>query len=295
MKTSHILLSAGALAALGLASHVPVALSTPFGATVLSEITYFKSTGDLGVPAYVAGADEHGYHVHDGTTFHASNGTQTETMVFEAADFVNVHHAEPVEIADAINADMTLVEAFVENDTLVFRGLGAGSDAMLQLTDDVGAPLFKFGMVDGDATSVEVFGSDDIDLVLSVGDEGDDGEGGHGHGGHGDDHGGSLAGYPYLVIASTTPGTTPVAGFEVPFVLDGTTDAVVRAMKLGLVENFDGHLDAEQDAFARFDADLIDVIWGDATPDELYFAFVVFDPELSGIEFVSNRFTVDIE
>ncbi|MGQ0554168.1 MAG: hypothetical protein ACT4PU_13225 [Planctomycetota bacterium] len=282
MKFRSVLVAGGVLA-LGVvtfAHHIPVALSSLFGTEVLTEVTYFAQSDNLGVPAYRVGIDEHHVALTEGAQFSVTDGEgSTETVVFAPGLFADPSHADLHDVAEAIAAQLTIATAHVDNSSIVLHGTQGGGAASLTLSDGVGSPLSALGLLPGVVT-----GTDDIHLELSL-------PGEHEHG-PGDDHEGSgLAHHPYLVVASATEGVTMVAGFEVPLILDTTTLLVSRATQFGLLPGFVGELSESEDASAVFETSLLPKLYPQGLPEKLYFSFVVFEEDLGGIAFVSNRFT----
>jgi len=279
-KTIALFAGLALLAGLAYSSHVPVALSSIFGGDVLSSITYYASSGNLGVPAYVIGGeleddgdDEGGFALADGDTFSVANTDGvTETVTFSEADFADIGAATQDEVVAAIAAQLTIADVALDNGHIVVRGLEGGPSATLVLSDGTGAPLAALDLEAGVTN-----GASDIELTISVPAEI-----------------GDLSGKPYLLVASTTPGTIPVAGFEVPVAYDTTTAQVLRAAQLGLLDGFLGELDANNDALATFETDLLAPLFPNGLPTSLLFTYVVFDDELTGIEYVSNAFEVQI-
>lgn len=279
-KTFTILAGLLLLVGVALATHVPVPLSSVFGGDVLSSIVYYTSDGNLGVPAYVIGGeigdggdDGAGFHLDDGDAFTVTTADgSSETVTFSAADFADIGEATQDEVVAVLDGQLTLAEAALDNGHVVLRGLQGGSSAALILTDGPGSPLAALDVGAG-LTS----GASDIELTISAPAEA-----------------GDLSGKPYLLVASTTPGVIPVAGFEVPLLYDATTAQIMRAAQLGVVDGFLGTLDANNDALAVFETDLLAKLYPDGAPPALLFAYVVFDESLSQIEFVSNAFEVQL-
>jgi hypothetical protein len=285
MRSSFIIACAGAgalaFAAAALAHHIPVALSTAYGEQVLSTITYFDTPTHVGVPAYRLGGDAHSIALGDGSSFTVvDHHGAAQTVTFAAAQFADIAHAEPDEVAAAINAQLPTATAFVENNSITLRGNEGGAGASLTFTDGAGAPLAALGLQPG-----TVNGSGDIDLVLSV-------PAPH-HDEDGEPEAPHLEHHPYLVVLSTTAGATPVGGGHVlPFAVDAITDLGLRATNLGLLPGFAGTLDHNADGTARIPGSLLDKLFPNGKPDALFAAYAVFSTDLTGIEMVSNRFEV---
>jgi hypothetical protein len=274
-----IVLASGAVA---FGHHLAVGLSSVFGTEVMTEIVYFSHSDNLGVPAYRVGVDSHTVSLPDGAQFAVSDGSgATELVTFTTGLFTDPAQVDLEDVAEAINAQLTLGVALVDNDTLVLRGVEGGSAASLSLADGPGAPLATLGLLPG-----TVQGADDVQLVLSIPASDD----------YADSHeGGGLAHHPYLVVMSATDGVTPVAGFQVPIAIDFTTLMGLRATQMGAFPGSIGELDENEDAQSTFDTALLSKMYPQGLPDRLYFTFVVFGENLDSIEYVSNAFDVVIE
>jgi hypothetical protein len=55
-----------------------------------------------------------------------------------------------------------------------------------------------------------------------------------------------------------------------------------------------GRLDEGQDGRAVVPARILEAVLKGGAPSEIHFVFVVLSPDLGTVEFVSNRFTLDI-
>lgn len=283
-KKSLLVASGAVIASIALAHHIQTPLSSAYGTEILTKIKWYTSFGNEGVPAYHVGDDHHTYVLQSNSTFSVhDHGGATQSVTFDASQFASLAAATPEEVADAINAQLTIGRALVDNNTIVIRGVTGGSNASLDLVDGAGSPLATLGLA-----PATVPGSDAIDLTLSIPLE--------------DEHEDTpapphedLAHHPYLVIASATPGTTVVDGHEIPLALDAFTTLTLRGTQLGKFPGFVGELDDNSDATATFDAALAHATLPGGLPPRLYFAYVVFSEELDAIEFVSNAFEVEVE
>jgi hypothetical protein len=267
--------------AVTLAHHVGVPLSSIFGTEVMTELTYFTKAGNVGVPPYSLGGDHHAYVVPENSSFTVSDGKGGfERVSFPAGTFADPAHVEPEAIVNAVNAQLGLATALVDNSTLMLRGVEGGSGARLMLTDGPGAPLAALGLLPG-----TVMGADDVEFTLSIPAED-----------HGDDHeGGQFAHHPYLAVMSTTEGVTGVGGVQVPIAIDATTLLGLRATQFGAFPGSLGVLDEDEDATATFDRALLAPLFPGGRPERIHYSFVVFDEGVTTIEFASNRFDVVIE
>lgn len=270
--------AAGGLAA---AHHINVALSYPQGPEILEEIHYIKNGLAVGVPPYhltTAEVDHHAiFQLADGDGFQlVGPGGQQETITFDAADFADIGNAEIGDILDVINAKSQLAVAGDPNGYVMLRGVDGGAGSSLELIDGPGAPLSKIGFLDG-----VLSGSDKIPLELSVplGDSPI-----------------SLIGHPYVMFVSATPGSFGLGGKTVPIGLDGSSMVFLDlSLSHPGLRNFRGRLNTTEDSKAQLDPNLIDLVYGSATPSEMYFAYAVFAPDFKTVEYVSNAFTVHIQ
>lgn len=80
-----------------------------------------------------------------------------------------------------------------------------------------------------------------------------------------------------------------------PVAYDETTVQILRAAQLGAVDGFIGELDANGDSLAVFETDLLGPSFGDELPPSMLFTYVVFDDDVTTIEFVSNAFEVQFQ
>ncbi len=281
MNRKQVLIGAGALAgiaSLALAHHVPMGLSHVSGSEVLNKVTFFTQASNFGIPAYQVGAAEVPGH-HDpvglahGDAFTVMNQAgQSETIVLEATDFADITQAVMHDVMDVVNAKSTLFEAIEANGYLVLEGHTGGPSGSLTIQDGNGAPLGKMGMVDSFAV-----GSDNLTLTLSI-----------------PDPNLNLAGKPYLVLASTTPGSFRIQGKTVPLAQDTVFNVFLNAVMAGAVPGFKGVLDANSDAVATLSANQFQAGFAGNFPDKMYFAYLVFDPARR-VAYVSNAFTVDFQ
>jgi len=281
MRTKQLSLTAGAfaaLAAVGLAHHLHVPLSTLFGPQVLDSVVFYTESGKFGVPSIrpTTEAFDHGhvFQFHDGDSFAVADGSGgRETVVFDAAAFAavgaDIDRARLEDVAAVINAGTDLIEAYVTNEVLAVRGVAGGSASTVDLSDGPGSPLAKLTLPAGPGS-----GSDDLELELSIP----------------ADHPVDLAGHNYWLLLSGTVGAFTFQGHSIPLGIDPTLNLGVLMAASGKLPGFIGQLDAGNDA-----AVVADGAWfGAFTPGmELYFSYVVMSPDWSALEFVSNRFTVD--
>jgi hypothetical protein len=279
MKAKKNLLGAGALlvvSALAFAHHVPVGLSHLFGPEIVREVLFDTQTGTFGVPSHrVGGAElpDHGVAVGlaAGDSFQVMDESGTiDVVTFHAADFADIALADTDEAVEVINAQATVFEAVAQNGYLTLRGTHGGSLASLTVIDGIGGPLFKLGMGGG-----TTFGRDDLELTLSI-----------------PDASLNLAGRPYVVLASSTAGTTTYGQQTIPFAVDGLTMPFLSAALAGRLQGFVGVLDGNSDASALLRAAQIQRGFAGSYPDKLYLSFLVFGAN-GRIEYVSNAFTVD--
>ncbi len=261
-------LSAALLASVVFAHHVPVPLSSASATEILTDITFVKGSG---VPTYRL-SEGHSFEVPADAQFSVSDGNATHTIALSGGLMPNE------DIIAAVTAQTTMLEAFEHNGHLVLRSTVGGSAALLDLEEGRGGALTALGLVPGTST-----GDDDIRLSISIP------EADHTHG---DDHAGGFAHHPYVVVASTTGGVTTVGEAELPFAVDATTTAFLRATALGVLPGFVGELTATEDGRASLTQAQLDTLFPAGVPDELYLAFAVLSEDGASVEFVSNRFTV---
>jgi hypothetical protein len=283
MKTRHKILggaSALLLATVVVAHHVPVPLSHVMGNEILREVVFLTDAGLFGVPPYVHGDAEIEHHqpisLSDGDTVEVKHAGQIETVVFESADFADIGAAEIEEVLDVLSAKSTLIEAYDTNGYAVVRGTQGGELAALSLRDVVGSALGQMNIQGGPAQ----LGSNDLVLEVSV---------------PGDAVGHAQANHRYLVLMSLTEGQFQLGGATVPLGLDAVTRAGAQAALQGLLPGFFGRLDDGGDAQAKVEGELLVDAFGASFPDKMYFAFVVLEPGSLHVEFVSTRFTVDVQ
>lgn len=270
-----------AVGGIAAAHHINVALSYPQGPEIQTAIHYLKNGLAVGVPPYHLTTDEVDHDAifqlaeGDGFQLVGPGGLQ-ETITFHSGDFADIANAEVHEILDVISAKSQFAVADDDNGYLVLRGTQGGAGSTLELIDGPGTPLSKFGFLDG-----VLSGADKIALELSVplGDSPI-----------------SLIGHPYVMFVSATAGSFGLGGKTVPIGLDGSSMIFLDLSQSdpGL-RNFRGRLNTTEDSKAQFDPSLIDLVYGSATPSELYFAYAVFSPDFKTVEYVSNAFTVHIQ
>jgi hypothetical protein len=261
------------------AHHLPAGLSHKQGPEVLTNVNYFKEASQAGIPAYHLSTDEvtHGAVIPlaegDGFTLTGTGGI-AETVVFEAADFADISNATVEEVVQAIAQKSTLAEASEDNGYLVMHGDEAGgSGTSLGLEDGPGAPLAKLSFGAG-----TLAGSDTLDLEISV-----------------PSGGPNLPFQPYVILTSATPGTFLQKGVEVPLGKDASTREFLSLALQGLLPGFAGRLDANSDSRATLDLTWIDAIYGTSqAPYDVRFAVVVFSPDMSQVDYVSNAFTLHV-
>jgi hypothetical protein len=278
MQSKHLVRTAGAVAALaavGLAHHVHVPLSTLFGPEILDGVVFYTGSDHFGVPHIRPSSEtfdhHHTFDLDDGDAFSVTTGSgASERIVFRAADFAGgIDQALSTDVAAVINAKAQLIEAHVENEAIVVRGVQGGAASTLDLADGPGAPLAQLALPEGLGQ-----GSDHLELELSIP----------------ADHPVDLAGHNYWVLVSATEGSFAFQGAAIPLGLDPTLSLGVQLAASGKLPGFVGTLDAGNDASV-----VVDGSWlGDFMPGmELGFAFVVMSPDWTAVDFVSNRFEVE--
>jgi hypothetical protein len=280
MNTKQLTLSLGALVGLGavaLAHHVPVELSFLQGKEILTGVVYQMNAPNPGIPAYRVGSGEidehHGMALGHGDSFSVSDGSgAVDTVVFDAADFADIGDVQVHDVVAAINAKATLFEAFEDNAYMVFRALNGGQSSTLATTDGIGAPLSKLQIPNGTSQ-----GTDEVRLVISTPEDT------------------SFELHPYLVIASTTLGDTPLGNDTLHVLPDDTTALFAQLTRLGVLPGFAGFLDANGDAEAVVSGSSIQRLYGVTAPDALHFSYLVLSKDGSAVELVSNAFTVDFQ
>jgi hypothetical protein len=280
MRTKQILLGlAVAIGGVASAHHLSAGLSFKQGPEVVTHVSYFQETSPAGIPAYHVSTDEVGHQTPvglsegDALTLVGANGSQ-ETIVFSAADFADIASATAEEVLEVLAAKSALADAHEDNGYLVIHGAGGGGSlTSLELQDGAGEPLAKLSFAEGTLS-----GSDALELQISVPTGGPD-----------------LAGHPYLILASATPGASQVKGTEIPIGIDGSTREFFALTMQGLLPGFAGRLDVDSDSEATLDLGWIEGVYGpQATPFDVQFALVVFDPALTQVEYVSNAFTLHV-
>ena len=180
--TASLFVGAGYLAT---ADHVSVGLSYLEGADVLTEIVYHTEVEAFGTPAIKLGrefGDGETMHVHDAMSFTVADGQgHSEVVTVEPFMFSNHHAVSFEEMMAVIDANTTLVDAYVDNNHVVIRGQAGGEGSTVTLTQGTGTALEMLGL--DELTSA---GSVDVEFAISAPDDhGDD----HGDDDHGDDHG----------------------------------------------------------------------------------------------------------
>lgn len=263
--------------------HLQAGLSSVLGSETLTEILYVAKSGKIGVAPHVIGTEDPSVDVlpHSSFTVTDADGN-SETVTVLGGMFANPAQADVQEVVEALGSQLTLAEMVLVNDTLVIRGKDGGAASSLTLTEGTGGLLGSLGIL-----STTAVGTDDIEISLSI----PSADGHHHH----HETGSSLAGHAFYMILSTTEGVTNVAGKQIPVLFDATTSLGIRAMNLGLLPGFFGHLDANEDAVATFDTALLPKLFPDQLPERLFLTFVVFNETLTGLDYVSNRFDVVIE
>jgi hypothetical protein len=275
--TGAVLVGAGA----ALAHHIAVPLSHVSGPEIVQRVKLYHQPANEGVPAYAVASEEHDHEIAlaHGDTFVVRDASgASETVVFDAADFVDISHATDAEVVAAIDAALTIADAESQNGFLLLHGIEGGVQAQLELEDGAGSPLAAMHL-----SSPAVVGAESVVMTLSIpADE------------HGTDEA-DLAGLPYLLFASATEGSFEFAGETIPIGRDAVTGAFVRAIRDGALPAFFASLDADADARANLSLEQIETVLGGVVPTELRFAYVVFSADFTSVEFVSNAFVVDVE
>ncbi len=281
------------------ANHVPVPLSSPFGEEIFTRVVFFDQADHEGVPAYHRGSDEVDVNLVDGSTFELRDaaGATEQVVLHDNAD----DHLDLDAIVASINGQITVGEAFVDNDTLGIRGLRGGAAESLELIDGFGEPLALLGFVGG-----TVSGEDDVRFTISLpgahhhGGEGEEHEHGDDHeeGHEGEGHGGgehTFAHHPYVMLLSTTEGEIAVNdGYVIPVGYDSTLANTLRAMGVGLLPTFTGHLDENEDAEVVLPRGVLHAMFPQGMPEELFATFVVLDEVEPTVWYTSNVFTIEI-
>ncbi|GJM23534.1 MAG: hypothetical protein DHS20C15_34490 [Planctomycetota bacterium] len=281
MLNKKILIAAGAVAlgASVFAHHIAVGLSSQFGGEIVDQIVFYEDAQIFGVPAYALGSADHNFDLSAGGSFFVTNEQGlSDEIVIAASDFADPTSASMHDIVALIDAQLTVAEVTTVNNALTFYGSAGGEASSIALASGVGS-----AMADLELTPGIVFGAKDIDLTLSV--PADDGH--HGSGDHVD----GFAHAPYVLVAGLTPGVTELDGVEVPLAIDDTLLTFLRATKTNLLPGFVGELDHNADAYTTFPSALLSKFFPAGTPEELHFAYVVFDGH-GEATYASNRFTV---
>jgi hypothetical protein len=291
-------LTAGCLSVPVFAHHLPRPLSHLRGKEVLDQVAYYQTQTSTGVPAYATGTIELDHHEQiavsdgDGFTVTTANGG-SESVRLTAADFTDISNVELPELLAVINSKTTLLQAAEINAFAVVRGFVGGVSDPLTLQDGPGTPLAKLGLADG------VFVGDQ-DLRLEVSLPGDHEEPEEDHGG-----GEGLADHPFVVLLSRVDGSFTLDGQEIPlgidplnWRLDGTGQAVlsrgVWALRPGTSWPVSGVLDENEDAAAVIYKSDLDRVLGRVWPDRIFIAVAVLSMDRQHIEYVTNRFTVNV-
>jgi len=280
MLNKKILLGVGALAlgASVFAHHIAVGLSSQFGGEIVDQIVFYENAQTFGVPAYALGSSAHHFHLTDGDTFFVSDGNgASDEITIRAEDFADMSDASMEEIVAAIGAQLSVAQVTTVNNTLTFHGTTGGDTSSITLSSGAGSAMADLELSPGTA-----FGSKDIGFTLSVPAD-------HEHGD--EDHIDDFAHAPYVLVGGLTPGVTPIDGVEIPLAVDTTVLNFLRATKTGLLPGFVGELDDNADASTSFPSALLSKFFPNGTPDELHFAYVVFDGH-GEATYASNRFTV---
>lgn len=283
MKLRSLFLGAAVvIAGVALAHHVPVPLSYIAGEEILTEVVVRLGADQPGVPAYKLARGEHEHHIAlaHGDSFWVIDGLNPAQRVeFRAEQFADIDHADEHEVVDAINAQVSVAQAFSQNSYFGFRGMLGGTNHKLRLEDGVGSPLSKL-----DFDMDQVLGRNTVDLVLSIPAD---------HHGAASAHEG-LEHHPYLLLASATDGASLFKGATIPLGRDGTMVKFFRNTANGALAGFRGNLDDNADAAASLPVQQLAQLLGPTPPSKVYFAYVVFSMDMAEVEFVSNRFTVNI-
>lgn len=271
-----------ALAGIAVAHHLHLPLSASCCEGMLGKVVYKLSGPAKGTVPYHAGTDEHHIHGLDqghGFTVVDQDGT-AETVVLGGSP-----EQEPQDVADALNAQLTVARAEVHNSVLFLRGTTGGDSSSLTLFEGDGNVLGLLGLQSGTE-----HGTTDIELTLSI----PTGDGEHEH--DADHAGPHLAGHPYVVAASVTPGVIDLGdGVSVGLGFDQTTEWFLRATAAGVLPGFTGTLDLDGHAQAVIPEPLLAKLFPAGMPERLDLAFVVFSQDLSEVAFASNVFSVEFE
>ncbi len=269
-------------ATIALAHHIEVGLSHIQGAEILDSVVFYVDNQKFGVPHYRVALSQTDHHAtldfDPGDVFTVSDQTgATETILFEADDFVagsggSIDVVHMHDLVAFLNAESNLIEASHENETLVLRGKSGGSSSSLTLQDGSGSPLSTMSLSAGIG-----FGKDDLDLEVSIP----------------SDSGLDLPGQPYLVVASLTPGSFDLGGgLSLPFAVDALTTSSLKLSASGALPGFFGFLSGTSDASVVLAGSNFA---GMQTGQQIYLAYVALTPDLYGIEYVSNSFTISVQ
>jgi hypothetical protein len=274
------------------AHHLPKALSHLQGPHVLTEISYYKNGLAVGVPVYTTGDRELGHHelipLAAGDTFVIKDSEgNAETIRFSASDFEDISAAPLEEVLTLINDRSALIGVDEINAFAVVHGFRGGNTSWLTLADGAGGPLSKLGLSSG-----TTFGDQEIRLEVSLPAE--------------DDHGqrSSLAGHPFVLLLSRFDGSHELMGRQIPIGADPLLPRTLREageiLGGGRMSTrrttwpVVGKLDANEDASTVLRAADLDRLLGRVWPERLYAAVVVLSDDGQSVEYVTNRFVVNV-
>jgi len=288
MNSNSLLRGLAASALLGslvLAHHVSTPLSVLQGTDVLSSITYFVQQGSFGVVPHQRTHHEVDHHASFDLSAGASflvdvgAGQPQEQVVLNANEFTRPGDVHLDTLLAALNAKSQKADFFDANGYVFARGLVGGASEQLALHEVSGGLLAQIGFEPGPQ-----FGSDALHLELSIPAPGTGGAPSI-----------DLAGRPYVLLASTSTGSFTAFGKQIPLALDASLTGFLNAAWGGVLPGFVGVLDAQADGQARIEKAMFESVPAASLPNALHLAYVVLKPDLSGIDFVSNRFTVTIQ
>lgn len=288
MQTNSFVRGLAASALLGslvLAHHVSTPLSVLQGPNVLSSITYYAQQDSFGVAPHQrthAEVDHHAsFDLSSGASFlvDLGAGQAPEQLVLNANEFAQPGHVQLGTLLATLNAKSQKADFFDANGYVFARGLVGGASEQLALHEVSGGLLAQIGFQAGPQ-----FGSDALQLELSIPAPGTSGTPAI-----------DLAGRPYLLLASTSTGSFSAFGKQIPLALDAALTGFLDAALGGALPGFTGVLDAQADGEARIEKALFQSVQAASLPNALYLAYVVLKPDFSGIDFVSNRFSVTIQ
>jgi hypothetical protein len=288
MQSTTVLRGLAASALLGslvLAHHVSTPLSVLQGPDVLSSITYYVQQSSFGVAPHQRTLDEVDHHasfdLSGGASFlvDLGAGEVPEQLALGANEFVQPGAVHLDALLAALNAKSQKADFFDANGYVFARGQVGGASAQLGLQEISGSLLVQLGFPTG-----LQFGSDALQLELSIPAPGSSGAPAI-----------DLGGRPYLLLASTSTGSFTAFGKQIPLALDASLTGFLDAALGGLLPGFVGVLDAQADGQARIEKALFQSVPAEQLPNALHLAYVVLKADLSGIDFVSNRFTVSIQ